>query len=290
MTFGGARLPRHSMEEPVTYEAGSSFRPAFFFLRPAQRRALSAYYGFARAVDDIVDEPGVPASDKEAGLALWRAAVERIFSGRPSLSPLESALAGAAKEFPLKPEHFTLVIDGVAMDLSKSSYATYAELERYMYGVASAVGLACLAIFGYDDENAPLLARRMGYAVQLTNIIRDVSEDLAAGRVYIPQEDLARFRCRPSDLAAGSQYTPDFIELMEFEAARARELYAGALALAARGQKRRLAPALVMSAVYRELLFKMERNGFRVKDGKVKLGAGGKVKAIFKAWRDYAEI
>ena len=103
----------------------------------------------------------------------------------------------------------------------------------------------------------------MGYAVQLTNILRDAAEDHAAGRVYLPLEDLERFGCRPEDLG-GSQYSPNFIELMKFEAARARDYYSGALALAARGQKRRLAPVLAMGALYRELLAKLEAGGFRV--------------------------
>ena len=129
----------------------------------------------------------------------------------------------------------------------------------------------------------------MGYAVQLTNILRDAAEDYAAGRVYLPAEDLARFGCAPVDLG-GSNYPPNFIELMKFEAARARELYAGALALAAPGQKRRLAPALVMCALYRELLDKLERGGFRIKEGRVRLNPAEKFIALFKAWRDYVKI
>jgi phytoene synthase len=271
------------------YEAGSSFRPAFFFLKTDQRMALSAYYGFARAVDDIADGPGLALADRTERLGLWRAAIERLFSGGTPANALEARLALAIMDFPLRREHFLLVIDGVRADLEKKTYATYAELEHYMYRVASAVGMACLAIFGYDAPDSGLLAEKLGYAVQLTNMIRDAAQDQAEGRVYIPAEDLARFGCSPGSLG-GSNYGPDFIELMKFEAARAKALYAEALALADPARKRSLAGALVMGALYRELLYKIERGGFRIKDGKVRLTAPQKLIALLKAWRDYVKI
>jgi len=273
---------------PEPYEAGSSFGPAFYFLRAGQRRALSAYYGYARAVDDIADGPGEPAV-KAARLEAWREAIGRFFSGKPPEGPLEAELARAVKYFPLGPEHFLPVLEGVTRDLSPKPFPAMPDLERYMYQVASVPGLACLAICRYTDGQARPLAEKMGYAVQLTNILRDAAEDYAAGRVYLPAEDLARFGCAPVDLG-GSNYPPNFIELMKFEAARARELYAGALALAAPGQKRSLAPALVMCALYRELLDKLERGGFRIKEGRVRLNPAEKFIALLKAWRDYVKI
>lgn len=275
------------MNQP--YEAGSSFGPAFFFLTPAQRRALSYYYGYARAVDDVADDPALAPAEKAARLDGWRKAVERIFAGAPADSKLERELSLAVKAFPLKPEHFLLVLEGVTMDLEKTSYASYADLERYMYRVASAVGLACLAVCGYEAPGAGRLAEKLGYAVQLTNIIRDAAEDYAAGRIYLPAEDLARFGCAPADLG-GSNYPPNFIELMKFETARAQGLYAEALALAEPRLKRRLAAPLAMGGLYRELLRKIERGGFRVKEGRVRLNRFGKARALFKTWLDYLKI
>lgn len=275
------------MKQP--YEAGSSFRPAFFFLDKGQRAALSAYYGFARAADDIADDPSAPAAEKRARLDAWRAGVEGLFSGDVPDTPLARDLARAIAAFPLKREHFLLVLDGVESDLAPSQPRTIADLERYMYRVASAVGLACLAVFRYQAEKAPLIAERLGYAVQLTNIIRDAREDYAAGRVYLPLEDMQRFGCEPEDLA-GSNYGANFIELMKFEASRARDYYAGAFAPAERGQRRRLAPALVMAALYRELLEKLERGGFRAGAGRVRLNAAEKIKAFCRAWRNYGRI
>ena len=257
-------------------------------MKADQRRALSAYYGYARAVDDIADGPGETAA-KAARLEAWRGAVGRLFAGAPAADPLERELARAVKYFPLRPEHFLPVIEGVTRDLDPKPFPALPDLERYMYRVASVPGLACLAICRYKDAKAALLAEKLGYAVQLTNILRDAAEDYAAGRVYLPAEDLARFGCSPADLG-GSNYTPNFIELMKFEAARARGLYAGALALAAPGQKRRLAPVLVMSALYRGLLEKLEREGFRVKEDRVRLNAAEKFTALLKAGRDYVKI
>ena len=271
------------------YEAGSSFGPAFLFLSPARRRALSLYYGYARAIDDIADDPALAPSDKAARLEEWRGGVEKIFAGRPANDPLERGLAQAVKDFPLKPEHFLLVLEGVGMDLDRKSYNTYADLERYMYRVASAVGLACLAVCGYETPGAGRLAEKLGYAVQLTNIIRDAAEDQAAGRVYLPAEDLARFGCAAADLG-GSNYPPNFIELMKFEAARANGLYAEALALADHDAKKNLPAALAMGGLYRELLRKIERGGFRIKEGRVRLNRFEKAVALFKAWLDYLKI
>ena len=274
------------MNQP--YEAGSSFRPAFFFLKTDQRRALSAYYGFARAVDDIADDRSLPYHEKRRRLDDWTGAVERIFSGAPE-GPLEAELARAAGAFPLKQQHLLLVIEGVTSDLTRTRCATLAQLEGYMFRVASAVGLACLAIFRYAEPGADRYAEKMGYAVQLTNILRDVAEDLAAGRVYLPEEDLARFGCTRSDLG-GSNYPPNFIELMKFEAARARDYYVQARALAAPAGREQLRTALVMDRLYSGLLEKLERVNFRVKEGRVRLNPLEQAAALFKAWTDYRRL
>ncbi|OGS13748.1 MAG: hypothetical protein A2234_08625 [Elusimicrobia bacterium RIFOXYA2_FULL_58_8] len=271
------------------YAAGSTFKSAFMFLSRARRRALGAYYGYARAVDDIADAPELDAGEKAAGLGRWRAAVERIFSGARPENALESDLALAVRGFRLKKEHFLPVLEGVTRDLAKTSYGTFAELEYYMYKVAAVPGMACLAISGYNAPGAALLAKKLGGAMQLTNILRDVAEDHAAGRIYLPAQDLARFGCSARDLG-GSNYTANFIELMRFEADRAEELYAGALALAEPGLKRRLAGTLVMRSLYRELLAKLRRRGFKVKGGKIRLNPAEKLKAILTAWGDYRRL
>lgn len=270
-------------------EAGSSFGPAFLLLDGAQRRALSAYYAFARQADDIADDPAAAPAEKRVRLAAWRGGVRGLFSGDVPDTPLARDLAAAVSAFPLKEEHFLLVLEGVESDISHSQPRTLADLERYMYRVASAVGLACLAVFRYDAPRAGLLAEKLGYAVQLTNILRDVAEDAAAGRVYLPAEDLERFGCAAADLG-GSNYPPNFIELMKFEGARAEQYYAEALGLACPARKRALLPALAMARLYRELLAGMARGGWRVKGGRARLSRAQKTAALFKAWLDYLKL
>lgn len=270
-------------------EAGSSFGPAFLLLDRDQRRALSAYYAFARQADDIADDPAAPPAEKRARLAAWREGVEGLFSGAVPDTPLARELAAAIAAFPLEREHFLLVLDGVESDVSPSQPRTMAELEAYMYRVASAVGLACLAVFRYRGGRRAELAEKLGYAVQLTNILRDVAEDAAAGRAYLPAEDLERFGCTPAGLG-GSNYTPNFIELMKFEGARAEALYAEALALAEPAPARSLLPALAMARLYRGLLAKMAGRGWRVKEGRVRLTRAEKGAALLKACLDYLKI
>ncbi|HNW45756.1 MAG TPA: phytoene/squalene synthase family protein, partial [Elusimicrobiales bacterium] len=249
-----------------------------------------ACYAFSRAVDDIADDPGLPPAGQPRGLLRRREAVARIFSGAAAPDdPLGRELAWAALNFPLKQEHFLPVLDGMAQDLEQKTYATFSELERYMHRVAAPAGMACLAVCGYDAPGAALLAEKLGSAVQLTNILRDAGEDYAAGRVYLPAQDLARFGCRERDLG-GSNYTPNFIELMRFEAGRAEELYSAALDLAEPELKSRLAAALAMRGLYRELLAKLRRRGFRVKGEKIRLSAAEKFKALFSAWQDYRRL
>lgn len=267
-----------------SYEAGSSFRPAFFFLDAAQRRALSAFYGFARAADDIADDPALPPERKDALLGAWRARVEALFiDGFPG-NRLEAELAFAIKSFSMRKENFLLVLDGVGMDARPREYADLDELKHYMYRVAGAVGLACLEIFRYRGEKAGDIAENLGCAVQLTNIIRDVFEDAGAGRIYLPLSDRRKFDCGGLTFDK-PDYTGNFIELMRFEAERARGFYAAARELAAGPEKEKLLSAFVMAELYSGLLDKMEAAGFRTAGARVRLNGLEKLKAVWKAWR-----
>lgn len=244
------------------YEAGSSFRPAFLFLKPEQRRALSAFYGYARTVDDLADDGTVPPAEKETALSAWRDRLEALFAGTAPRGKLEEELAWAAGAFSMRKENFLLLLEGVGMDARKKEYASFEELKFYMYRVASAVGLSVLEILGWRGAGARAYAENLGYAVQLTNIIRDVFEDARSGRIYIPLEDLKEFGCDPSSFAPppkadgaskgqgpaklppggadpaalrNSIYPDNFIKLMKFEASRARDFYARARESAACG-------------------------------------------------------
>ncbi|MEI7482092.1 MAG: squalene/phytoene synthase family protein [Elusimicrobiota bacterium] len=272
-----------SPERPC--EADSSFRPAFLFLKPKQRRALSAFYGYARTVDDIADDGSVPFQKKQAALSAWRNRLEELFSGAGPRGRLEEELVWAADAFSMRKENFLLVLEGMEMDTRKTEYASFDELKLYMYRVASAVGMSALEIFGWSGANARAYAENLGYAVQLTNIIRDVFEDAGAGRTYIPLDDLKRFDCNPASFQ-NSVYPNNFIELMKFEAARAREFYARARELAEGPDKDRLFSAFIMGQLYSDLLDKIESRGFRTAGPRIRMNLFEKLRAVYRAWRN----
>jgi len=167
-------------------------------------------------------------------------------------------------KYQLPVAHFLDIIAGVEMDLAGASYATWDDLRLYCHRVASVVGLVSIEIFGCRDAGAKTYALDLGLALQLTNILRDVGQDFAnGGRVYLPSEDLARFGYSPEDLAAG-RHNEAFLALMRFEARRARELYARAVAALPPMDRKALAAAEIMRTVYYRLLDRMERDGFRV--------------------------
>ncbi len=283
-----AALPRLT-PSPLSVFRASNFAPAFFFLPAERRLALQAVYAFCRAVDDSVDHEHDPARAKDA-LDEWRDLLqnpEKEPSARIDRRTWE-ALSAALDEYDISVRHLLDLIDGVEMDLSRRRYETFDGLLKYCYGVASTVGLACLPVFGLDETRHCSFAIHLGYAVQLTNILRDVGADAAVGRIYIPGEDIKRFNCSEEDILAG-RMSPALQRLLRFEANRAREMYARALADLPASSLRAARPALIMGAVYRSLLEKIERAGFPVfGGGRVRLTAFQKLKSVggvlWKEW------
>lgn len=248
--------------------SGSSFYYSFLFLPPPRRRAITALYAFCREVDDVVDEvhdQGVA----QAKLAWWRQEVGRVFTGTPQ-HPVAQALVPVAREFALPEEHFQTIIDGMAMDLVQTRYLDFAALELYCHRVAGVVGLLSAEIFGYASAATRGYARDLGIAFQLTNICRDVGEDARRGRIYLPQEDLARFGVAPSSIL-GAEYSPAFRDLMAFEFERARTWYRKAMAQLPAEDRKAQRTGLVMAAIYRTLLDEIARDGYRVLDRKTSL-------------------
>src|SRR5438093_10166130 len=213
-----------SLSARLTRQSGTSFYYAFRILPARKRRAIYALYSFCRMVDDCVDEPG---GEGEAGLRRWLDEVRRCYAGRPS-TELGRDLAEALFEFPIPRGCFEDIVAGCRMDLTTKRYPTFADLRAYCERVASAVGLAAIEIFEYTDPRTRKYAVELGVALQLTNILRDVTADAARGRIYLPQEDLARFGVTEAELlatVAGGDAPPDVRELMAFQAARARAHY-----------------------------------------------------------------
>lgn len=264
----------------VTRRSGSSFLAAFRLLPPERRAALNAVYAFCRFVDDATDDASRP--DPGNLLARWRAELEAVFAGTPR-HPIGVALADAVRRFALPREPFEELIAGVETDLGRSRYATFADLERYCYRVASTVGLLCIGIFGCRTPDAEAYAVDLGIAFQLTNILRDVGEDARRGRIYLPLEDLAQFDCDERAILEG-RWTPAVGALLAFECGRARAYYLRARLRLAPEHRRALAPAEAMRAIYERLLARIEARRFDVFRGRVALSPYRKMGLALAAW------
>jgi phytoene synthase len=247
----------------------TNFYYSFLVLPPEKRRALVAVWDFCRAVDDAVDE-AASADAACAELNRWRAEVAACFEGRPPETPQGRALAPLVGRFTLPRQAFDDLIDGVQMDLGDRRYETFDDLYEYCIRVASAVGLMCLEIFGYEDPSARQYAIDLGVALQLTNILRDIPGDLARGRVYLPQADLRRHGVTEDDLrreaaAAGSGVKSEAVRrLLEAQAERAWAYYARAARGLPRRDARRLVAAEIMGAIYKAILRRIQRQHYDV--------------------------
>jgi phytoene synthase len=201
-----------------------NFYYSFMVLPPERRAALCAIYAFMRYSDDISDDEAVEAGSRTARMAAWREALHRAFAGDYGDSRILPAFHDTARRYGVPQRYFDELIDGAEMDLVPRRYETFADLYRYCYHVASVVGLVCIHVFGFSDPRATDLAEACGIGFQLTNILRDLPEDMERDRVYLPQEDLRRFGYTEEDLRAG-RVDERFLALMRFQVARAEEYY-----------------------------------------------------------------
>lgn len=264
----------------ITRRSSSNFYYAFMLLPAERRRALYAVYAFCRFVDDIADDESISGAD--ALLDRWRDELGRVYGGEPTRA-VSRALADSAKRFNIPRAHFEEVIAGVEMDLTRKRYATFADLQLYCYRVASAVGLICIEIFGYTNPAAKIYAEKLGIAFQLTNILRDVSEDAARGRIYLPLADLVYFGVSEDHIINGV-YSANFVRLMEFEAARAQEFYREAEAALPPEDRSSLLTAEAMRRIYGALLDRIVRSNYRVLDRRHSLPAPLKLYLVGRAW------
>jgi phytoene synthase len=265
----------------LTRKSRSNFFYAFLCLPRVEREALYAVYAFCRIVDDAVDL-GQDKDEQRRELARWRDEIARVYDGVPS-HPAAERLQAAIRTFPIPRSVLEEIISGVEMDLERARYETFDELYPYCYRVASAVGLACIEIFGYRDPRARDYAVNLGIALQLTNILRDVQIDARAGRVYLPQEDLRQFGVSAADLAEG-RYTPRFVEMMTRQARRARTYYHAAWAALPPGDAGTLFAAEIMGRTYWALLGALEARQFRVFGTRVSLPARKKLAIALGCW------
>lgn len=251
----------------ITRDSKSNLALAFVALGRERRNDITIFYAFCRVIDDIADSSETSAEKKAEALAAWR---KWIREGAPDEPALARDVRGLYAKYAITPPMLEEIIDGVEMDLRNVRYQTFEELRVYCYRVASAVGLVSIEIFGYRNPACRDYAVELGLALQVTNIIRDVGKDLANGRIYLPQEDLARFDYPESDLR-GRQHDDRFVRLMQFEAARAEEFFSRAAALLPREDRRSMVAAEIMASVYHALLKRMQADRFRVFDREYRL-------------------
>jgi len=276
----------------------SNFYHAFFLLPNSKRDALAALYAFMRIVDDIADE-GVDLAAKQRGLAKWRAALddaitghEHLFDGNAAMTSPAASLGAAAEILPalvdtmqrykMPARYLHDLISGAEMDLTVQSYPTFERLREYCYRVAGTVGLTCTHVFGFRDARALDLAEKLGLAFQLTNIIRDVHEDYKLGRVYLPEEDLARYGVSPEDFGR-SEVTLGVRELLRFESERAWQFYEEGSALLGLIDGDSRGALWLLVHTYSALLGRIESLDFAVFGERVRLSKPEKMMFIAKA-------
>jgi len=271
----------------------TSFYCSFLVLPARKRGAIVAVWDFCRAVDDAVDQvvpelerSGTPSDVARARateqLCSWRRELKDVYEGTPR-TPQGLGLQPFVREFTLPRAQFESLIDGVEMDLAQARYATFDALTEYCRRVASTVGLICLEIFGYRDARSREYAVSLGLALQLTNIIRDVAEDLRSGRVYLPTEDLQRFNVSEADLNAGI-VTERIAALLRFECERAHRFYEAAAAQLPRADAYSLVAAEIMGAIYFEILRRIEQGGYDVFSQRVRVPRPQRAAIALRVW------
>jgi len=244
----------------ITRQSKSNLALAFISLGRERKRDITVFYAFCRVIDDIADSSELNVVEKRVCLAKWRQMLHATAQDEPLLARDVRRLIS---KYSLRTDMLEEIIAGVEMDLSTQRYPTFEELRIYCYRVASAVGLVSIEIFGYRNQRCKQYAIELGLALQMTNIIRDVRKDMENGRIYLPQEDLARFHYSETELMQ-RHYNDRFAQLMEFQARRARQFFANAAAALPAEDRRAMTPAEIMGSVYRGLLRRIELDKFRV--------------------------
>ena len=291
---------RESYEQchKIARQAHSSFYPAFFLLPKPKRDGIVALYAFMRLIDDVSDE-GTDLAAKQRGLARWRAALDLAVNGQGQATDGSAAIAspfakltGATEVLPalvdtierykMPPRYLHDQISGAEMDLTIQTYPSFERLREYCYRVAGTVGLTCTHIFGFSNPRALELAEKLGLAFQLTNIIRDVKEDVSLGRVYLPEDDLSHFGISKDDLTRG-ETSLGVRELLRFEAERAWKFYEQGADLLGLIEEDSRATLWLLTHTYSSLLARIESVDFAVFNGRVGLTKAEKLKLVAKA-------
>ena len=285
----------YSVCRGITRSAAKNFYYAFLVLPRRKREALCAVYAFMRQCDDISDDASLSFPERRRKLEAWLDALHRAQQGQPTDDAVLLALTDAQRRYAIPAGLLDELAEGTAMDVEgppssgdnpsalSVHYKTFEDLRLYCYRVGSVVGLVCIHVFGYRDPAAEALAERCGLAFQLTNIIRDVKEDAAMGRIYLPEEDMAKFGLSSSDLLS----TPDPTRLravLELEADRARECYKSGDELVSYVSEDSQPALWVLVNIYRALLGKIAERQYDVFSGKISLTVWEKLRILGKGF------
>ena len=266
----------------ITRREAKNFYYAFVTLPPDKRKAIYAAYAFCRHCDDSVDEAG-SLQAKTTALAELQSSLDHAYGGQPE-SPVFMALSDTADRYSIPHEYFSEIIKGVESDLVKTRYTNFEELREYCYRVASVVGLVCIQIFQYHDEAARKYAVDLGLAMQLTNIMRDVRQDWEMGRVYLPQDEMARFGYTEEQLGA-KVHNEAFVQLLKFHGERARSYFRNGFQLLPYLSRRCRACPAALGAIYSRVLDRIEGSGYDVLgEQRIALSGGEKARIAAKAW------
>ncbi len=281
----------------ISRRAAKNFYYGFMVLPAEKRNALSAVYAFMRHADDISDEPGGDLQQKRQKLGEWLEAAKAVFAGKSTDDPVLMALGDAQQKFKIPPELFEKLVYGTGVDLDIPPPTgdvpvvlcnTFDDLKQYCYYVASVVGLVCIKIFGYEDTKAEFLAEDCGLAFQLTNIIRDVKEDASMGRIYIPEEDLARNTLSAANFSSAVLQDPAQAQqlrpALEYEAERARKYYESAKWLMELIEEDSRAALWVLVEIYSQLLQKITDRNYDVFTERVRLTVWEKLKVLSRGF------
>ncbi len=268
--------------DEIARQRARNFYPAFRILPKSRRLALSAFYAFCSLSDDIADDSyGLTAEEKLEKLNKWRSTLDSCLGGEAD-SPLFIALKDTIRRYELPQKPFYDLLDGIEMDFNVRKYQTFDELEDYCRKVASSVGLVSVRIFGCSNDGADEYAETLGIAFQLTNIIRDVSEDLQHKRIYLPQEDMRRFSYSDADLR-DQIYDQRFVALMQYQYERAISYFQRARPELAGAQAKNLLTAEIMKDIYYHTLQVVKRQNFDVFSKRISISKSKMITAIAAA-------
>ena len=264
-------------------ESHSSFLSGFRFLSVEKRNAITVLYAFCRELDDVVDgctDPNVA----QITLNWWRSDLEKVFNNEMPEHPVHQALKDIRASFDLPKNEFEALIDGMQMDLEQARYGSFDELKLYCHRVAGVVGCLIARILGFSNQKTLEYADKMGLALQLTNIIRDVGEDARQGRIYLPIEEMQKFDV-PANVIMQCKPTDNFAKLMQFQVNRARETYREAMLLLPAEDKKSQKVGLIMAAIYYALLNEIDRDGAQnVLTYKIAIPSPRKKRIALKTW------